>query len=83
MPLYGRGVVGRVLALPDILEIVGDGIESGVFFARTVGLSVRPVIAIIVSICLSAEKTVYSGKSARRTTPRCAGSFKSWSRYNE
>jgi RecB family exonuclease len=29
------------LALPDILEIVGDGIESGVFFARTAG-TVRP-----------------------------------------
>ena len=27
--------------LPDILEIVGDGIESGVFFARTSG-TVRP-----------------------------------------
>ena len=29
------------LALPDILEIVGDGIESGVFFARTAG-TLRP-----------------------------------------
>ena len=28
-------------ALPAILEIVGDGIESGVFFARTSGI-VRP-----------------------------------------
>ncbi len=28
-------------ALPDILKIVGDGIESGVFFARTAGV-IRP-----------------------------------------